>query len=107
MLVNLIIQLISGAVGGNIVGAAIKQLSLGPIGNTIAGVVGGGIGGQILSAVMGGSTVAAGAATTAVGTGLDINAIVTQVVGGGVGGAIVMAIVGVIRQQMGGNKPLS
>jgi hypothetical protein len=94
MLVNLIIQLISGAVGGNIVGALLKQLSLGPVGNTIAGVVGGG-------------GVATDTATTAAGSGLDISSIITQVAGGGVGGAILMAIVGIIRQQMGGNKPLS
>ena len=37
----LIIQLISGAVGGNIAGAILKQFNLGPIGNSIAGLIGG------------------------------------------------------------------
>ena len=50
-IVTLIIQLVAGAVGGNDAGAAVKQNSLGTIGNSIAGIFGGGIGGQILGAV--------------------------------------------------------
>ena len=42
-MIPLIIQLISGAVGGNIAGAILKNLNLGPIGNSIAGIVGGGL----------------------------------------------------------------
>ena len=62
-LTALIIQLISGAIGGNAVGAAAKESSLGPLGNTIAGALGGGIGGQILSSVLGlgGAAAASGA----------------------------------------------
>ena len=41
-IIGLIIQLISGAVGGNIAGSAMKQYSLGTIGNSIAGLIGGG-----------------------------------------------------------------
>ena len=37
MLINLAIQLISGVVGGNAVGAALKDYNLGSLGNTIAG----------------------------------------------------------------------
>jgi hypothetical protein len=43
-IVGLIIQLIAGAAGGNIVGALAKQRDLGPIWNSVAGIVGGGIG---------------------------------------------------------------
>jgi hypothetical protein len=39
-LTALIIQLISGALGGNAAGAASKDLSLGPLGNSIAGALG-------------------------------------------------------------------
>jgi hypothetical protein len=53
-IVGIIIQLIAGAAGGNIVGALAKQLDLGPLWNSVAGIVGGGIGGQILGAVLGG-----------------------------------------------------
>jgi hypothetical protein len=91
--IPLIIQLISGAVGGNIVGAAAKNLSLGTAGNSIAGIVGGGVGGQILSALV-------PALGGAAGGGLDIGAIIGQIAGGGVGGGILMAIIGVIRQAM-------
>jgi uncharacterized membrane protein YeaQ/YmgE (transglycosylase-associated protein family) len=47
-IVNLIIQLIAGAVGGNAAGGLLKNISLGPLGNTVAGAAGGGIGGSIL-----------------------------------------------------------
>ena len=50
-IIGLIIQLISGAVGGNIAGSAMKQYSLGTIGNSIAGVIGGGVGAQIIGAL--------------------------------------------------------
>jgi len=48
---NLIISLISGAVGGNIAGAALKDQSLGTVGNSIAGILGGGVGGMLLQAL--------------------------------------------------------
>ena len=87
---QLIIQLISGAVGGNVAGALLKQFNLGVLINSIAGIVGGGIGGQILSSVLG----------VGAGGGMDIGSIVTQVAGGGVGGAIVLVIVGVIKKAL-------
>jgi hypothetical protein len=45
-IVQRLIGLISGEVGGNIAGAILKKFSLGPIGNTIAGILGGGLGEQ-------------------------------------------------------------
>jgi uncharacterized membrane protein YeaQ/YmgE (transglycosylase-associated protein family) len=50
-IVGLIIQLISGAVGGNAAGALLKKFSLGTAGNSIVGILGGGVGGQILAAL--------------------------------------------------------
>jgi hypothetical protein len=91
-IVSLIVQLISGAVGGNIAGAALKNMSLGPVGNSIVGILGGGLGGQLLSMLAGGA--AAG------GGGLDMASIISSVAGGGVGGGVLMAIVGLIRQSM-------
>jgi hypothetical protein len=92
-LINLIIQIIAGAIGGNAVGAGMKDSSLGGAGNTIAGAIGGIGGGQILQALI---PAIAGAA----GGGLDIGAIVGQLVGGGVGGAILTAIVGLAMKSM-------
>jgi hypothetical protein len=93
-IISLIIEAISGAVGGNVAGAAMKENSLGTLGNSVAGIVGGGLGGTILHAVMGGTAAAAG------GGGMDLSSILTNVAGGGVGGAILMAIVGIIKNKM-------
>lgn len=96
----IIIPLISGAVGGNVVGALAKNLSLGTLWNSLAGIVGGVGGSQLLGLLMGGGTaVAASAATTAAG-GVDIGSILTQVAAGGVGGGVLMAIVGVVKSMM-------
>jgi hypothetical protein len=92
-LVALIIQLVSGAVGGNVAGSLLKQYDLGTVGNSIAGIIGGGIGGQLLTMILGGG----GAAMAA---NLDVGSIIGQIAGGGVGGGILMVIVGIIRQAM-------
>ena len=44
MLINLIIQVVAGAIGGNAAGAASQDVSLGTAGNTILGAIGGGWG---------------------------------------------------------------
>jgi uncharacterized membrane protein YeaQ/YmgE (transglycosylase-associated protein family) len=92
---GIVTDLIAGGVGGNIAAAVLKKLDLGPVGNTIAGIVGGVGGGQLLSMLMSG-----GAAAASGGGGMDMSSILGNVAGGGVGGAIVMAIVGAIKTQM-------
>ena len=91
-LLPLIIQLISGAVGGNAAGAVLKKQSLGTLGNSIVGILGGGIGGQLLG-LLGISTGADG--------GMDIGSIIGSIVSGGVGGGVLMSIVGIIKNAMG------
>ncbi|MBA3386942.1 MAG: hypothetical protein H0T95_10055 [Chthoniobacterales bacterium] len=91
-IISLLIQAVSGAVGGNVAGAAMKDNTLGVIGNSLAGIVGGGLGGTILQAVMG--------STAAGGGGMDMQSILANVGGGGVGGAILMAIIGIIKNKM-------
>ena len=49
-MVNLIIQIIAGAIGGTAAGSALKDLSMGKAGDAISGAVGGGVVGQILMA---------------------------------------------------------
>ena len=49
-IVPLIIQLVSGALGGNVAGGLLKKLSLGTALNSIVGILGGGLGGQLLEA---------------------------------------------------------
>lgn len=96
---SLIIQLVCGAIGGNIAGGALKKYNLGPLWNSIVGIIGGGVGGQILGAVLGGAGMPDAAAATA-GSGLSIESIIGNVAGGGIGGAILMVIVGIIRKAM-------
>ena len=96
----MIIQLIAGVVGGNAVGSAMKDRSLGTAGNSIAGALGGGIVGQILQALLAGGAVDGAAAAS----GLDIGSLVTDIVGGGAGGAILTTILAVLKSQFAGSR---
>ena len=61
---TLLINLLSGGVGGNLFGALMKNRSMGPMLNTILGALGGLAGGQAASSAMGdnmGGTIAASA----------------------------------------------
>ena len=92
--INLIIRLIAGALGGNAIGSGLKNVDLGPIGNSIAGAIGGAGGGTFLTSLI---PLLAGTAGT-----VDIGSIIGQAVGGGVSGAILTAIVGLIKNAMAG-----
>ena len=93
---ELIISLIAGALGGNAVGAVAKNLNLGVLLNSVASIVGGGLGSQIIG-MLGGAGAADAAAAAG---GLDIGSIISSVASGGVGGGVVMAIVGVLKGMM-------
>jgi len=80
-LIPLLIQLVTGAVGGNIIGALFKKLSLGTLGNTAAGVIGGGAGGSLLGG--------------ALGSGL-----VADIAGSALGGGGLMVIVGLVKSLL-------
>jgi hypothetical protein len=45
---------VAGAIGGNVVGAMLRHYNLGPLGNSIAGILGGGLGGEVPSMILGG-----------------------------------------------------
>src|SRR5204862_2139143 len=92
-LMSLIIQII----GGNGAGASLKNLTLGPIGNTIAGAIGGGVGGRLLQLAI---PIRSGA-----GGHMDPAAMAGQLVGGGVAGGILTAVVGAVKNAMGGSQP--
>ncbi len=89
-LLPLIIQLLSGAVGGNVAGSLMKKSSLGTLGNSIAGILGGGLGGQILGML--------GMATQS--GSMDLAGILGSIASGGVGGGVVMAIIGILKKMM-------
>ena len=80
-LMPLIYQFITGAVGGNVIGAMLKNYSLGVVGNSIAGIVGGGLGGQLVGGMLGG------------GLGGEL-------IAAGAGGGVLMVIVGLIKSAM-------
>lgn len=83
-LMQIVVALISGGVGGNIAGALLKKFSLGPVGNTIVGLIGGGLGQQLLSA--------AGL--------LQSTGMIGDIGGSVVGGGILMTIVGLIKNAV-------
>lgn len=91
-IIGLIINLVSGLIGGNIVGAAWKDKSLGAIGNSIAGLVGGAAGGYIMQAM--GMLESVGMAD------MSISSILGSIGSAGAGGAILTAIVGLIKKAM-------
>lgn len=80
---ELIISLLTGAVGGNLAGALLKKFSLGTLWNSVVGILGGGLGAQLLGML-----------------GIDLGGIVGSIAGGGVGGGALMAIIGLIKSAM-------
>jgi len=89
-LLPLIIQLVSGGVGGIGAGQLMKKNSLGTIINAIVGIIGGGLGGQLLNLLN-------------IGTGsggVDVGSIVGDIASGGIGGGVLLVIVGLIKKAV-------
>lgn len=84
----MLVQIISGAVGGNLAGMTKQSLGTGL--NTFLGGVGGLVLGQVVSALTG----------TSGGEALDVAAVGSNIVGGGIGGLVLTWIVGFIKNQM-------
>ena len=85
-LMPLLVQLASGAIGGNLAGKLMKDKSLGTLWNSVAGILVGGLGGQLLGLV-----------GLAGDGGMDLGGILGSVGSGGVGGGLVMAIIGALK----------
>ncbi|CAH1658261.1 conserved hypothetical protein [Hyphomicrobiales bacterium] len=90
---QIIINLIAGALGGNAAGKASPQFDLGTMGNTIAGLVGGGVLGQIVTLIW--PSVVAAAQTG----NFSIGGIITNAISGGAGGALLTAIIGALKNR--------
>ena len=86
---QILMNLVAGALGGNAVGKASPSFDLGTLGNTIAGLVGGGVLGQVITLLL----------PSLMSGKLDAATIITQLVGGGAGGAILTAIIGAIKNK--------
>lgn len=99
--VQLIMSLLSGAAGGNIVGALMKDSTLGPVVNSIVGLLGGGVGSYILKALGVLATAGAAQATGATGAeSLDLGSLIGNIAGSGAGGAALTAIVTLIKNAV-------
>lgn len=105
-ILNLIISLISGAVGGNLGGAATGDKNMGATANTIIGLLGGGVGDFILKSLgVLASSGATHAATTAAAhtTGqpeFDIGALLANIGVSGVSGGVLTAILTLIKDAI-------
>ncbi|WDR04067.1 hypothetical protein PSQ19_08680 [Devosia algicola] len=104
-LLPLIVQLIGGGAGGNIIAQVVKKVDLGPAGNSIVGAVGGIAGTWLAGQIPGldglvGNVVATADATGATTGGLDIGALAGQGITGLVSGGILTAIAGLIKSSM-------
>src|SRR5262249_18840912 len=90
---QILINLVTGALGGVAVGKSSPTFDLGMIGNVISGLIGGGVLGQIVTLLLPAITAAAQSGN------LSVEGIISQVIAGGAGGAILTAIVGAIKNK--------
>jgi hypothetical protein len=91
---QILINLITGALGGVGVGKSSPTFDLGMIGNIISGLIGGGVLGQIATLLMPAITAAAQSGD------LSISGVISQAIAGGAGGAILTAIIGAIKNKV-------
>lgn len=89
-LIPILIQLISGAAGGNVVGGLLKNIDLSKVLRTILGIVGGG---QLAALIP---------ALTAILGADGGGAMVGQAGAGAVGGGLLTLLVGLIKKAMAG-----
>jgi hypothetical protein len=90
---QILINLIAGALGGVGAGKSSPKFDLGMIGNIISGLVGGGVLGQVVTALLPSLVAAAQSGN------LSIGGIISHVIAGGAGGAILTAIIGAIKNR--------
>lgn len=96
-IVPILVQLIAGGAGGNVVGQLAKQLNLGTAGNSLVGAIGG-LAGTWLAGMIPGLDSLVGAAGTA--GSFDIGALAGQGVTGLVGGGLLTAVAGFIKSAV-------
>ncbi len=90
-MVSLLISLVSGLLGGNISGSTMKENNLGTVGNSVAGLLGGGLGNVLLHAL--------GVLGTG-GTELSFSSILSNIGASGLAGAVLPLIVSHIKSYM-------
>jgi hypothetical protein len=101
VIVPILVQLIAGGAGGNVVGQLAKKLNLGTAGNSLVGAIGGLAGTWLAGMIPGLDSLVSSAASAADGTaGLDFGALAGQGVTGLVGGGLLTAIAGIVKSAM-------
>ena len=90
---TILVNLITGALGGVGAGKSSPTFDLGMIGNIIAGAVGGGVLGQIITLLLPSIMAAAQSGN------LSVGGVISQAIAGGAGGAILTALVGAIKNR--------
>jgi hypothetical protein len=93
-LISLLLPLFSGAAGGNLVGGILKNFNLGSLGNSLAGLIGGGVGSLVLGNLLGMPMPVTG------GVDPDGAALLGQILGGGAGGGVMTIIVGMLQKML-------
>jgi hypothetical protein len=90
---QILINLIAGALGGIGLGKLSPTFNLGVIGNSIFGLLGGGLLGWMVTSLL--PTIMAAAQSG----DLSIGGIVSHAIAGGAGGAILTAVIGAIKNK--------
>ena len=87
-----IVHVLAGIVGSTIAGGIFKPLALAAFSTAIAGIVGGGIGGQILGAIFDLPMIASGP--------FNLLDCLAHAANACIGGAITLAIIGLLRSEV-------
>jgi uncharacterized membrane protein YeaQ/YmgE (transglycosylase-associated protein family) len=86
VIIDLIVLMVAGIIGGNAAGTSLPKYDLGRLWNTIIGAAGGTVGGEVIQTVM-----------QFVGGGSDMASIITPLVGGCASGAVFTMLVATLK----------
>ena len=98
-LLPVILQALSGVIGGNATGAAMKKKSLGKVGNSIVGLIGGLLGGLLLNYLNNGSIDISSVVESLANGGAKTSKALENIAGGGIGRSVLMALVGMLNNK--------
>ncbi len=92
--ISLLMPFFSGAAGGNLVGGILKNFNLGSLGNSLAGMIGGGVGSLVIGNML-------GLPMPQGGVDPDTSALLGQILGGGVGGGVLTIVIAILQKMFG------
>ena len=98
-LLPIVLQALSGVIGGNATGAAMKKKSLGKVGNSIVGLIGGILGGLLLNYLNNGSIDLSSVVEGLANSGAEAGNALENIAGGGIGGSVLMAVVAMLKNK--------